>query len=54
MINMTNNNMKEICDNFTKLQSNFAKVMFGASNNEIDIEALSKMEEAIKMLKKLK
>lgn len=51
---MTNNNMKEICDNFTALQSNFAKAVFGASNNEIDIEALNKMEEAIKNLKKLK
>ena len=51
---MKNENLKEICDNFTALQSNFAKVMFGASNNEIDIEALKEKKKAIEALKKLK
>lgn len=49
-----NKHIKEICDSFTALQSNFAKVMFGASNNEIDIEALNEMQKAIEALKKLK
>lgn len=51
---MKNENLKEICDNFSLLQAGFTKALLGANNNEIDIEALNEMEKAIQALKKLK